>query len=231
MGLIGRRTAVICFLLAVVSSVSAATLVGRVYSEDGPPVDGALVSAQSTTVMPSGLPQKQTVTDAQGKFTLELADGAYSVCVVTDHKGLLNSCEWDLDHSVVTVQSPLTQFKVTLKKGVPLRIRLNDPSGALSRPGLKNDAFVTFIVWDAVGHSHYVREIGGDDKGKNLELLMPIDAPLRLNVQSYNVDVFDPGGASASKASVGLISRVSDLGTTRVYQVVPSGGGRGNSGK
>ncbi|MCU1340164.1 MAG: hypothetical protein JWO19_5745, partial [Bryobacterales bacterium] len=114
---------------------------------------------------------------------------------------------------------------------VTLRIRLNDPSGSVSRLGPKSDAFVTFIVWDAIGHSHYVREIGGDDKGKNLELLVPLDAALRLNVQNYNVDVLDAVGLSASKAGVGLVSKASELGDTRVYQVVPSGPGRGNSGK
>jgi hypothetical protein len=231
MALIGRRTVIICFLLAVISSVSAATLVGRVYSDDGRPVDGVLISAQPTIVTSSGLPQSQTITDTQGKFVLTVAEGEYSVCAVSDHKGLLNSCEWDLDHSVVTVKSPLTQFTLTLQRGVTLRIRLNDPSASLSRLGPKKDAFVSFILWDAIGHSHYLREIGGDDKGKNLELLVPPDASLRLTVQNYNVDVLDASGISVSKSSVGLVSRASDLGDTRVYQVVPVSGGRGNSGK
>ena len=227
-----HRIVSLLFLFSWIFSLSAATLAGRVYSTDGRPVSGAWVSVQPTRATSAGLPRNQTVTDVQGKFSFEIAEGDYSVCVVGDHKGLLNSCEWDLDHSIVTVQSPLTQFKITLKNGATMRIRLNDPSKALAKTSTAaNDAMVTFIVWDALGHSHYAREVGGDDKGKNLELLVPPDAQLRLAVDSRNVDVQDKDGSAASKSNVPVSARPADLGDTRVYQVVPAAVDKGTSGK
>jgi len=218
--LLNGRATLLVLLFATVSS--AASLVGFVYSEEGRPVDGVLVTVQSTKMTPSGLPRQQAVTDVQGRLNVLVADGEYSVCVSSDYKGLLSSCEWNLSESIVKVAAPLTQFKIILKRGVTLRIRLNDPARLASRLVPNTDASVTFIVWDAIGHSHYVREVGGDDKGTNLELLVPANVSLRLSAQTRNVDVIDTAGKSASKASVGLVSRISDLGDTRVYQVVPA---------
>jgi len=227
-----RRTALLVSLFSGSFPLFATSLIGRVYSDEDRPVEGVVVSAQATKVTPDGLPRNQTVTDVQGKFTFDLKDGDYSICVFSDHRGLLNSCEWDLDHSIVTVQSPLTQFKIILKNGVTMRIRLNDPSRVLTRgTAAANDAAVNFIVWDALGHSHYVREVGGDDKGKNLELLVPPGAQLRLGVDSRNVDVLDKNGAAASKSSVAVSAKPVDLGDTRVYQVVPAAVDKGKSGQ
>ena len=238
---VSRLAGILGLLFTTYCSLLAGTLVGRVYSEEGRPVDGVLVSVQPTQATASGLPRSQSVTDVQGTFTVDVADGQYSVCVLSDSKGLLNSCEWSLDQSIVTVVSPFTQFKITLKRGVTLRIRLNDPAklvstavsapAALAAAASSINASVSFIVWDALGHSHYVREVGGDDNGRNLELLVPSNASIRLSVQNHNVEVLDTTGVSASKTSVAMVASVSAFGDTRVYQAVPASVGVGKAVK
>src|SRR5690348_4423810 len=84
--------------------VGATVLTGRVYSDKGGPVDGAVIAVQATAFSTSPVVSYGAQTDAQGKFTVTIPDAAtYSICVGAFDRSLLNSCEWSLQQSLVSV--------------------------------------------------------------------------------------------------------------------------------
>src|ERR1700735_4886578 len=84
-------------LMLALSPLQAATLTGRVYSDQSVPVSAAVVGIQATVITSSTIASYGAVTDAQGAFTVDLPDGAtYSICVGAFDRFLLNSCEWSL---------------------------------------------------------------------------------------------------------------------------------------
>jgi hypothetical protein len=229
-----RYTSVTLVSIAFASAISATTVIGRVYTEDGNPVKSAIVTVQSSVATPSvqskavtSGAQYKALTDDQGKFTLNLPNGQYTVCVRADNRRLLDSCQWFLDENVIQVRAGFSPFKVVLRAGLVLRIRLNDPLGLWPqvRAPLQSSTAVGFTVYDALGYSHPVIEVSGDDKGRNFEVLVPANRnDYRLAVQGRLVDVVDQAGALASRAvTAPLSSAKSDLAQTRVYEIVPSG--------
>jgi carboxypeptidase family protein len=238
-----RRMGVLLLVVSAIPSIGfSRDVVGRVYSEDGNPVKAASVTVQSTVARPSAqsktltsADQYKSSTDAQGKFILDLPDGPYTVCVRADKRGLLDSCQWFLSESIIQVREGFSQFKITLHSGLILRIRLNDPQGLLPQDAtarFTSPVAARFTVYDALGYSHPVTEISGDDKGRNFEILVPPNLDYGLSVQSQNVDVVDAASGLASRAAAATVnSAKSNLAQTRVYEIVPSVGldkGKGN---
>jgi hypothetical protein len=224
--------------VSIAPSGLATTVVGRIYTEDGNPVKAASFTVQSTAAAPTSKgfvssSQYKYSTDNQGKFVLDLPDGSYSVCVRTDNRGLLDSCQWFLSDSIIQVRPGLPPFKMTLRAGLLMRIRLNDPQSLWSQNSsgsLQSAVSVRFTVYDSLGYSHPVAQVSGDDKGRNFEILVRPDQDYQLSVQSQGLDVVDEAQALASHAPAAAIhSAKSDLARTRVFTIVPSGSvGNGN---
>lgn len=218
-------------LAAGASLGSAATLVGRVYAENGNPVKNAFVTVQSTMAAISvqsktakSGSQYRSSTDDQGKFTFEIPDGAYTVCVRSDNRALLDSCQWFLSENIIRIQPGLPALKIVLRAGLRLRIRLNDPLNLWpADPRLRSAAFVRFTVYDGAGYPHPVAQVSGDIKGRNFEALVPPNQSYRVSVQSQGFDVVDEARNIASQAAaVAITTSKTDLAETRVYEIVSS---------
>jgi len=221
-----------------------ATLTGRIYSDQGPPVTGTLVTVQPTVAASSGLTTYQAVTDGQGKFVVTVPAGAiYSVCAGNPLAGLLNSCEWSLAQSQVRIPEQATSAEaiVTLQTGIPLPFRVSDPAGVLPRPGTvaapasvstsapagatgvaatsaASAPLLSFGLWDSSGHYHFVPMISGDDQGVNFWILVPPNASFTLSITGSNIQVADKTGASALNSTQSVSSNPSSLAQTPVFQ-------------
>lgn len=241
MSLCGRRAALLFAILAGAPGLFAATLVGRIYSDKGPPVGNIPISVQPTVAGASGLTAYGAVTDTAGKFTLTVPGGAtYSICAENAQVHLLNSCEWSLQQSLVVIpaQAASIQALITLKSGVVLRFRLSDPSALLPSPastavklsvntstGVGTGSTTTasaatptvqFGLFDSGGYYHSIRETSGDELGHNFEILVPPAANFKLAVSAANLQVTDSTGAPVGPAK-SISSSGANLMQTQVF--------------
>lgn len=216
----------------------SATLTGRIYTDQGPPVGGIAVIVQPIVAAPTGLVTYPALTDAQGKFVVTVPAGAsYSVCAGSPNQGLLNSCEWSAQQSVVQVAASATaaQIVLTLATGTVMHLRVADSAGLLARPGVAATASgkatapaadppaVQFGLWDATGHYHLVPLTSGDDKGVNFEILVPLNADFKLTTQGTSIQVADQAGASALGTPKSVSSRPNgNAAQTLVFQSSPA---------
>lgn len=205
-----------------------ATLVARILSDQGRPVSNVTVSVQATiAVAAKGVavqPQPYFAnTDSQGVFSIVLpAAGTYSVCVELPAQQLLNSCEWNLSQSIVQVGTPVSAIPViTLITGIPLNIRLDDPTGILPKLGFSGSASVSFSILEAKGNSHLASLVSADNSGFNYRILVPLGASgLRLSALANNANVLNQQNATISASSIPQ-SVITDLTQVFHYQVVP----------
>ena len=219
--------------------VFCATLTGRIYSDQGPPVSNVPVSVQPTIAASTGLTTYMAITDAQGKFTVAVPAGAtYSVCAAEPNRGLLNSCEWSLALSLVQIPANASSARMTLTlvTGVALRFRLNDATGLVPRPGATATAtsangasaastvaanstpIVQFGLLDADGHLHAVREVSGDEQGVTFAILAPLNSNFKLTVQGTNIQVADQTGASVLSSTRSVSSSPTAAAQTPIFQ-------------
>src|ERR1700693_1136 len=107
--------ALIILAFLVVAPIKAANLMVRVYSDRGRPVEGALASVQRTVATAAPYSTYQVLTDAKGRFTLNVPDTAtYSVCVGSWNDQLLNSCEWAFGQSLVKIVTGQQAASITI---------------------------------------------------------------------------------------------------------------------
>jgi hypothetical protein len=211
---------------ALAPSAWATTLVGRITSDQISPVGGEVVSIQATVISTSTVATYRVLTDAQGKFSIAIPNpGTYSVCVGSRTRFLLNSCEWALSQSLVTIApgQATAKFNLALKTGVVINIRLNDPGQLLPQPGAaavsKASAAVQFSAFAADGSHHLATQVSTDPGGQNLELLIPLSTSIHLGAQAANAQVLDQTQSVVGPSSVTISSNAGSIPPVLVYQV------------
>jgi hypothetical protein len=219
--------------LVLAVGAGATTLNGRVYSDSGRPVVGALATVQRTVAIASYTTYR-IVTDAQGKFSLTVPDTAtYSVCVGSWSDSLLNSCEWSLAQSLVPIAAgqQTASITLTLRTGAMLRIRLNDPQGLLPSPTAVTSGTVSssapsvrFGLWSSDGRYHAAIQVSSDSMGQNHQVLLPLNAALNFSVQATGIQVLDQSGNPLPVAapSIGFQSAPGNIAQGLYYQVAKS---------
>jgi hypothetical protein len=232
------RLAANAVLISVVFCLSCAilggtTLAGRVYSDQGRPVAGALASIQRTVAIPSYLIYR-VVTDAQGKFSVDVPDTAtYTVCVSSWNNQLLNSCEWSLPASLVKIAAgqQAASITITLQTGIVLRIRLDDPKSLLPTASAIADGTVSgaapsvrFGLFTSDGRYHAAIQVSSDSLGQNHQIVVPLNVSFSFSIQANGVQVLDQTGtqlavAGASIPSFGFQSSTANLAQGLFYQV------------
>jgi hypothetical protein len=223
--------------LVLAVGAGATTLNGRVYSDAGRPVVGALATVQRTVAIASYTTYR-VVTNAQGKFSLTVPDTAtYSVCVGSWGDSLLNSCEWSLGQSLVPIAAgqQTASITITLQTGAMLRIRLDDPQGLLPSPtavtsgtASSSAPSVRFGLWSSDGRYHAAIQVSSDSLGQNHQVLLPLNAALNFSVQASGVQVLNQTGtalaaAGSSIPSVGFQSGATNIAQGMYYQVAKAG--------
>lgn len=208
--------------------MSGATLIGRIYSDKGPPVGNILVAVQPVFAAPTGLVTYPAITDGQGRFTVTVPAGAYSVCAGAPNQNLLNSCEWSPAQSVVHVPLGATaaQSTLILVTGVAIAFRIGDSAGLLPRPGTaaavtSSTPTIQFGLWDSGGSFHLVPQTSGDDQGITFQTLVPPNAKFRLTVQGSNVQLNNQNGDSLVGSVTALSSSPTAISQPQVFQASP----------
>lgn len=190
-----------------VGAAQASTLTGRIYSDQGGPVVGALAIVQQTIATPN-YSTYRVVTDIHGKFTLTVPDSrTYSVCVGAWSARLLNSCEWSFAQNLVTIPpgQSAASITITLRTGAILPIRLDDPqtllpsavslqSVSLPLPSSPPSPTVRFGVWSSEGQYHPAIHVSSDSAGRNYQILLPLAASVQFSAQATGVQIVDQAG-------------------------------------
>ena len=179
--------------------------VAFVVNESGRPVGGAVVSYVRIFPVPTALPP-QTPTNANpslgtflsqkngGFFFNSLVPGSYRFCAQAPGSDLLNPCEWTGKPPVVNLAPGELQsaIRITMKQGVRLHVRLDDPVQVLStksKPAPGND--VRILLSTEKGEFHGMPVVSEDAGGRNHMMLVPDGLPLTLSLRSANLQVND----------------------------------------
>lgn len=193
----------LAFPLLAQSAPGAVEIHGVVKLKDGAPLTSALITAKP--VYKDGQPAMgaSVLTGKDGAFRLTgLSGGAYRICIFSPKDHVLDPCEWSETPPEVDVPpgAIVPAFELTAAQGVALKIRADDFAGAA--PGQeaqrKNTPFQP-TVRSANGKLHKLRMVSSDSSGSDYELVVPPDAEVQLVMEAYNLQVFDPAGATIDR--------------------------------
>jgi len=138
---------------------------------------------------------RETTSGDEGEFAFdELPDGDYRICV--DAPGYLNPCRWPANSSVkLGEESRVVTRDIVVPKGCRVRIRIDDPLGlAPESTSPSQGSLIKVGVQAPAGAVHIARTVSRDATGRDMEVTVPFDVPLKLWVHSRVLHVEDSGG-------------------------------------
>ncbi len=181
---------------------------GSVAAENGARLPGAVVLYSRVTRLvkiggsyrpaPGETVVRRTVSsDANGAFSVpDLPVGEYQLCAEVPSGPYLDPCKWSVAQRTTVLAGSIATPTIVLKKGVVLKVRVNDPPGLL--PPVKEDLFrpLHLIVGVVFGEGAFLRatNTGVDAAGRDYQMSVPADIPLKLWVFSRHVTLADSGG-------------------------------------
>lgn len=207
---------------AVLGQPSATgALQGAVRDEQGNSVAGVSVSYSRIakfTPGPHGQPllvpgetvfNSQALSDAQGAFQLAAAPvGDYILCAEIQSAAYLNPCKWGSPARVTIGTSAVASTTLVLKKGVFLKVRINDPMGLLPKtnPGPLHAGGINVGVKFRSGAYVGAQNTGLDSGGRDYQVAIPSDEPVNLWLFSADVALQDAAGKAVdNKGSLILL--------------------------
>lgn len=191
-----------------VFSQAPAAMRGSVTAEDGKAVPGAVVRyrrivrlrqvgnhfevAQGEAVV-----SRSTSSDPNGAFAaLDLPAGDYVVCAEVPSAAYLDPCKWSTSPKVTLSAGAVAMPPLVLKKGVLLRVRVNDPAGLLpTQVGPISAGNLIIGVRFGIGAFHAATAKRIDKSGRDYELVIPAGMPMSLWVFSRHVTLTDSKGS------------------------------------
>ncbi|MBI1898203.1 MAG: carboxypeptidase regulatory-like domain-containing protein [Acidobacteria bacterium] len=181
---------------------------GSVTAEDGAPMAGAVVSysritrlvgpaARARPAPGEAIVRSRISSDTNGAFAVSnLPAGEYVLCAEVPGARFLDPCKWSSSPKLTVVAGAVHRPAVVLKKGVFLKIRVNDPGGLL--PPVKNDPSraPNLIIGVVFGNGAFLAaEITrADQSGRDHQMSIPAGVPLKLWVFSRHVTLTDSKG-------------------------------------
>jgi hypothetical protein len=142
---------------------------------------------------------------ANGAFTISnLAAGTYHICVESGGVGYLDPCAWDpiLPTVQIAAGQSLTGYRMTVKRGTALQVRINDAAGALSasaqQPAGKAPPTLLLGVFTTRGLFHLLATTGKDAAGFNQQVTVQQNASVRLHVSGQGLQITDANGAAVN---------------------------------
>ena len=168
-----------------------AMVFGTVQSNPGTAIPGAWVTIYRDTTDPEKpAPQYMAGIPAwkDGAFAFTgLEAGVYHFCASLPGSTWLNTCDWDTKRATVELKENelLRGVVITMKRGVTVPVRIDDAGELLDKnEKTRAGAHVLVGVSTASGMFQPAEVKSGDKKGRNHEVLIPFDAPVKLVVQS-----------------------------------------------
>jgi hypothetical protein len=199
----GFLSALLC-LTAVARYGTAASLSGTVLQDNGQPLGGAKVYAQlqrASMAAPSF--RADAVTEENGTFSMSgLAAGSYRICVQAAGTLFLNSCDWDLNPTTVTLGTASAAKAaapvIRLQKGTALRVTISDPGGNLAPANaatkVKADPLVG--VWLPSGLFLPALLVSQDKNSRVYQVPIANGVAVSLSVHGGDVQLSDSSGAA-----------------------------------
>ena len=174
-----------------------------------------------------------TTSGSQGAFRFDLLPpGQYTLCAQVPGSGWMNPCEWGLDPPppIVTISGQQRSISVTMvmRKGVTVPIRVEDPGRLLEQhEGKTPGAFLLLGVFSDASVFHPAPVISKDASGRNHEIVVPHDTPVKIIVTSSFFQLNDAAGRQLSRTGPAEIPVTVPLGqTASTIRLVVTGVGR-----
>jgi hypothetical protein len=207
MALIGRYlgTALlmsICVLVAMVcvqgQPVTTGSVRGTVTSDKGKALVAVVTAAKMTAPAASG--RAQSAPDGSFGFD-NLPAGEYALCAQVPGGGFVDSCHWSPVPQTVTVKGgqSITGVQIRVATGSVLHIRLNDPGELLEAKG-GIEPHVMMGVVNSRGLFQPTFLAAKDPAGRNHEVTIPLDTPLKFHIFSKHVRINDENGVPVDSA-------------------------------
>ena len=209
---------------------------GSVTAEDGAPVAGAVVSytritrlvgpaARARPAPGEAVVRSSISSDANGAFAVSnLPAGDYVLCAEAPSQPYLNPCKWSSAPKVTIAAGAVHRPALVLKKGVFLKVRVNDPKGLL--PPVKNDPSraPNLIIGVVFGSGAFLAAAitRADQSGRDYQMSIPVGVPLKLWVFSRHVTLTDALGLPVDNSG-GRIPFQAVAGKDQVFTLNVSG--------
>lgn len=169
----------------------------------------------------------QTETAADGGFQLVgLPEGKYHVCAYVPGSDLINPCAWSLTppSALVTASQTTTVAPIVLARGRRVDVRIEDTGGLLeAHEGKTTGAHLLLGVWWGNGLYAPLHVKSKDSRGRNYEILIPVNVPLQLSIQSSFFSVGDANGKALAKGSatnIPILLSEADTGKSQTFTVL-----------
>ncbi len=175
---------------------------GVIQVDAGAALAGAVVTA-THVFSPSGAPLQKpayTISKAEGSFVFGgLAAGTYRFCVQVTGSDVLDPCLWPSTSPSAIVNLAQGQqvagFAITVKRGVPVYVRMDDPSSLMQTPQTPGKSTAILVsVAEPRGMMHHAAVVANDASGRTYRVVVPADSSLNLLVHSPNVQLNDAQG-------------------------------------
>ena len=181
-----------------------ASISGTMIGDDGATLAGIVTIHRMVPPLASG----RVEAGKDGSFTISnLPAGTYAVCATVQGRRYMDPCAWSAAPTTVQVSAgqAVTGYQLTLNKGEPVQVRLNDPGSALAAVAQPNQTVPHVLLgfFTTRGLFEPLVETGKDATGHNLQGFIPPNTPVPLYVGGKGVQVadstgkaLDPNGAS-----------------------------------
>ncbi len=233
-----RRYSII--LIVAISTGSAAFgqtggISGTIASASGFPIAGATVTYRRLVNflanVGKGPPRlapgevhygASAVTDAKGSHAAQgLPQGTYQVCVDVSGQPFLDPCKWSTPPSVQVKSGQTSVLTLSLRQGVFLQIRLNDPRSLLPTSVSPADSphIITGVIF-GTGAFLAAQRASVDSGGQNYRMPIPSGTPLNLWLFSGHVSLADSQGktvpATGSKMAFQAVAGADQVFTVNI---------------
>jgi hypothetical protein len=183
---------------------SLGSIAGTVSGDDGQ----ALAVVVTVNGVPPFRSSGSAKSGANGAFTINnLAAGTYHICVESGGAGYLDPCAWEpiLPTAQIAAGQALTGYRLTVKRGTALKVRINDAAGALnasapqaSQAAGKAPPTLLLGVFTDRGLFHLLATTGKDAAGFDRQVTVPQNASVRLHVSGQGLQITDATGAAVN---------------------------------
>jgi len=180
----------------------AGTISGILKGEDGSVIAGATIFLNLTPPSVSRIPPPRTswsvVTTTGGAFQLgALPPGTYTLCPRVPNSTWLNPCEWSLPTPRATISNtmPNASVTITLQRGVPVPVRVDDSSQLLAQNEGKTAGAGLLVGVSSPGYFFRLVPLVSDDtSGRNYQIVVPFNTQLTLVIHPSLYQVNDATG-------------------------------------
>ena len=190
-----------------------AIVMGKVQTEQGAPAAGVWVTLVRDAIDPKSPPPPFTTGAPvwpDGSFVLTgLEPGAYHLCAGLPQSTWLNTCQWSTKPTAVKLvaEQIVEGVAMTIRKGVILPIRVEDPAQHISKNTGKAGAHILIGITTDSGMFQPARIAATDAKGQDQEILVPAGTPVNVKVYSKFYKLADDKGKD-------MPASITNLGTT-----------------